>query len=70
MENPVQILKAIGVSVTILGMLTEFVGTGALVSYRLRRRLRWSPFTIISVGGVCFVGGLLCYACATAWLES
>ena len=70
MDNTVQILRTIGISVTIFGMLTEFVGTGTLVSYRLRRRLRWSPFSIISVGGVCFVGGLLCYAFATALLES
>jgi len=57
-----------GYTIATAGVLIESIGVLSLAFYSVRRRLPISPFSMISIGGGCFFGGILlalgaqCYA--------
>jgi hypothetical protein len=64
-----KILMLAGFTISVVGLLIEGIGVTAMTFYPVRRRLRMSPFSIVSIGGLCFCGGIL-FALAVAWLAN
>lgn len=56
------ILGYVGFIISVLGFLIEGLAVFAMVSYPVRRRLPWSPFSFLTVGFVCFIGGMVLFA--------
>ncbi len=48
-----------GYTIAVAGILIEGLGMAAVAFYPVRRRLPISPFSIMSIGGCCFLGGVL-----------
>lgn len=61
-----QILRYLALLLILSGFLLEILGIWAAALYPLRRRLPWSPFTIVSLGGICLVSGILCLVLTTS----
>ena len=45
------------------------IGVVALASYQVRKRLPWSPLTVISYGGLILFGGIITYCLLHYWAE-
>lgn len=59
-------LGYVGFLISVLGILIEGLAVCAMVSHPLRRRLPWSPYSILAVGFACFIGGMVLFAAMRA----
>jgi len=57
-------LELAGISFTIGGFLLEALGVAAAAFYPVRRRVAFSPFSLISLGGCAFFAGQLVWVAA------